>query len=192
MSDDRAGRSAFLAAICTEVDEDLHRLVYADWLVETDPGYRLSDYRSWFIRWQINGDDRGDKHPGCPYNLGWFVDKRHLWGADRLSRTVYGMGGNARPEDPKYGSYSWNTFPDRSIWTQTGDVELTYRRGFVEEVKCTAEAFGAHADELIWNPSRTAVCPLSAQPVTKVVLTTPPADLSQLADQFPSVKFWVV
>jgi uncharacterized protein (TIGR02996 family) len=129
-------------AILDNPDADDPRLQYADWLQENDTSLPFyADLRAWFIRWQINGDTRGKATMDgrIPYNLGWFVDKRHLWSADRLSKLVYDAGGTG-PGTPRYGSYSWNNEKDH-VYAETGDCRTVYRRGFFEEVHLPATKF---------------------------------------------------
>ena len=63
-----------------------------------------------------------------------------------------------------------------SKWWPLPDDGMTgwYSRGFYEGVECTAELFLRHADELIWHPDQNRPCPLTAQPIRRVVLTTVP------------------
>ena len=41
----------------------------------------------------------------------------------------------------------------------TGAFGVTFRRGFVEVISCTAAAWLAHGDSLYWHPAQTEPCP---------------------------------
>lgn len=126
------------AAILASPLDDQPRLAYADWLDAHDRGIRGLGLRAALIRWQVRGD--GVPHfPGSPpFNISWFIDKRHLWEADKISHAVRAMAGTLKPGDPGFGSCEWDCDKDRTIFTETGEtrnrVRLTYRRGFLEEV----------------------------------------------------------
>lgn len=72
-------------------------------------------------------------------------------------------------------------------------LNWNWDRGFINIITCTAEDFIAHADEIYWHPKQVIAthvdgihelrrpCPLTAQPLTKVVLTTVP-DIAPLIE----------
>ncbi len=67
--------------------------------------------------------------------------------------------------------------------------DSVFCRGFVKSVSLTAADFLEHADELLWHPSQDRLCPPTAQPVEKVILTTPwPGHIRMVFDKFPKDK----
>lgn len=170
---------AMLRAIIDRPDDDLQRLVYADWLDEHDTGIKGLGLRAAFIRWQIRGDGEPCGYlGGIPYNLGWFVDKRHLWGADRLSQAVRELAGNLKPGNEWFGCYSWDAEKDRSVYTETGaagkKVRLTYRRGFVDEISAPFSSLWTDVFYTFYTrgePTAAFIDLVACQPIRRVSVT---------------------
>ena len=132
-------KQAFIAAIRANYDDDLPRMVYADWLQEHDEPERAE-----FIRVQCcngtaadfaitTGDSYGDDfHEGPRYPLFW---------------------GKA-PEPESLGSLAAR-FRDWPILSRAGE-HIRYSRGFIHHISCTAEAWIRHADAILAeHPVRT-------------------------------------
>lgn len=113
-------RDALLAAVLAAPDDDLPRLVYADWLEET--GQPANAARAAFVRLQVEAE----RHPAGSTER-----------ADLLRRAdevfaLYGAGWQAElPE-----------------WVTWRDTEVGYRRGFVEVVAATPRRLFRDGHEL--------------------------------------------
>jgi uncharacterized protein (TIGR02996 family) len=152
-----------LAAIMSDKGDDTVRLVYADWLQEHG-----QEERAEFIRVQCELERHtkyihGIKCHDIPV-LELLRRERELW-------VNYGLGWLSPTTLIRYDSL------DPEVH------DLVWKRGFVEKVTITAEDFITHADEIYWHPKQRIIyyddtvqreCPLTAQPLTKVVLTTVP------------------
>ncbi|MES2342320.1 MAG: TIGR02996 domain-containing protein [Pseudomonadota bacterium] len=151
----------FLPAILADPDDDTPRLVLADWLEEsgTDP------LRAEFIRVQV-------KLATVEARLGtadeMFRDKgdrdafRHrewelLWATSHLRHPLCGE----RPNLFFWSGPALELIPNGAKYTD----HLTFRRGFVERVTCTADDWEEHGDTIA-----------RAQPVREVELTTWPRE----------------
>lgn len=99
-------------------------------------------------------------------------------------------------EDGSYGERWWKWFGDVVKWGNNqhdtgppnGNRYINIHRGFIESVTCTADDWFQHAEEVWWHRDKTIAgervgdyieraprpCPLTAQPLRKVVMTTSP------------------
>ena len=201
---------ALLAAVCANPEDDTPRLVYADWLEDHDLPERAE-----FIRVQCELARLACEVPGyCSSGMG------ECWPclqADELRR---------RERELLTGRWhEWfavfsavptlcGNLPDPGGFDRSHFRRVTFARGFVDSVTCTAADFLAHADALLWHPGLTdecgtcngrgksayligafgpfpngcprcdggrvpRPCPPTAQPITRVTLTTWP-DVSSL------------
>lgn len=137
--------AALLAGVLARPDDDLPRLVLADWLDENGKSDRAE-----FIRAQCHAPDANafrlyvsnvyghEFREGPPYAT--------LWGREPLSDDL-----------PARAAF----FADWCRWPV--GARLMYRRGFVEAVACPAADWVEHGDTV-----------LAAHPVTEVRLTTQP------------------
>src|SRR5436309_13148001 len=102
-------RDALLAAVLADPEDDLPRLVFADWLEET--GHPANAARAAFVRAQVAAERLP---PASAERAGLEARAAELFGA-------YGAGWNRQlPE-----------------WVSWQDTEVGYRRGFVEELSTT-------------------------------------------------------
>lgn len=92
------------------------------------------------------------------------------------------------------------------------DIDVHFERGFLSSLTCTTAVFLENTDALLWHPEQTMecpnfecrdgasriprLCPPTAQPVTRVTLTTESGALSFTRDgdgwavaRFPGIKF---
>ncbi len=156
MSDPYAGeRAEFMKAIVSDPAEDTHRLVFADWLEEHGESERGE-----FIRVQVelaNIDavfaSRGRK---MRQNELTRMTKREskLWVRER-ALWIDGLIAHCKPSSwPELVLHRWS---DRPNYTPR-HPEGYSRRGFVEEIACTAEDWLSHADALCWHPGQTVEC----------------------------------
>ncbi len=100
---------ALLAAVLARPEDDLPRLVLADWLEET--GHPANAARAAFVRAQIEAESLP---PGSPERATCEVEAAELF-------QTYGAGWNRQ-------------LPD---WVTWQDTKVVYRRGFVEELSTT-------------------------------------------------------
>jgi uncharacterized protein (TIGR02996 family) len=155
-------RAALLNAVLENPDDDLPRLIFADWCDEHGEAMRAM-----FIRLPT---EKRYKGLGTAEELGDISASRH-----RLLRRRMEWGGrmNARVELPNGRLGGW--LNDRTEPLEPdGQFIAEYRRGFAESVSCTAATAVAHLDAV-----------LAAHPVTSVTLTTWPT-----SDEF-GVNGWV-
>ncbi len=117
-------REALLRAVCESPDDDVPRLVFADWLEENGEAERAE-----FIRAEIELD----RQPGYPDDFGIEYERLN----DKL--TAY------------LSKWEWRR--ELAIY---GDVEVVWRRGFAEIIRCdTQEWLGSAAAVLSSHPVRT-------------------------------------
>lgn len=122
--------AALLRAIIDDPDDDLVRLAYADWLEEAG-----DDARAEFIRVQVAGG--GEVYVGGEV----WMEPQEGRAAELCRRHSREWAGPPPGHDP----LRW---------------EWTFRRGFVEEVRCPLAAWDAHGGSI-----------LVSHPVTRVELT---------------------
>jgi uncharacterized protein (TIGR02996 family) len=160
---------ALLAAVLAEPDDDGPRLVYADWLEEHGQPARAE-----FVRVQVA---RAAQRPGqcihgqCPDAAGCC----EVWceGADRLWRREGELLAAHRKrwltEAAPPGARYWQTGTQQGwalphVLSDGGTgligVPVEFRRGFVEEVRCTLADWLAHGPAVV-----------RCQPVTRVDVT---------------------
>ena len=117
--------AAFLAAVRAAPDDDLPRLVYADWLDEHGEADRAE-----FIRVQCELAGLACEVPGyCSDGFGKCGSCYRLDDLRRHAGVLYGEHGDA--------------------WHPADGMEWTWRRGFVEVVRCTADRWVRHADAVL-------------------------------------------
>jgi uncharacterized protein (TIGR02996 family) len=136
----------FMPAIQADPDDDVPRLIYADWLEDR------GDPRGEFIRVQCELADRR-----TPYFRREELEQRER---ELLAR-----------HDAEW------TAPLRG-WVN----HWKFRRGFVDEVLLTAEAFLAHADALYWTAPATTMRLQFAGPLLRRVLDCPSLRFVQRLD----------
>lgn len=127
-------QQAFLNAIKHDPDDNLPRLVYADWLEENGKKPHAD-----LIRWQCKYEDRDE-----PFNsealsiLGWhgrFLNGRICGWLDSVTRLLVFI----------------------NVEGQTAD-KLYIRRGFIDEVHCTQHSWLSNGPEFVqYNPVRKVV-----------------------------------
>ncbi len=151
--------AAFLASIIETPSDDTPRLIYADWLEEqSDPALNA---RGEFIRVQVElaqsillskkelkaetfPGQAALHHQGAPRRLALVQREREL-----LNGRAWGWAGKALRDAAVAGTH----------WQDA----LVFRRGFIDEIICTAADFLQHADAL-----------RAATPLRKARLTTLP------------------
>lgn len=153
-----------LGEVCSAPDDDIPRLVLADWLEEHGQSERAE-----FVRVQcelaaavppVGVKDRPTDLLGGQGRVFHKRGRESAWGKRqaflrRRERELWGM------------SLGWT-------WPFEGAINW-FSRGFASSLTCTAADWLAHADALAWHQDHsTAACPPTAQPITKVVLTTVP------------------
>ncbi len=152
---------AFLQAIFTEPEEDTHRLAYADWLEER--GGAAAQARAEFIRVQVE-----------------------------LARLP---ADDARaPELRKREKKLWEA--NRSAWLETVPRslrrrDLSFRRGFLEEIRLTPAALLRHGDALFrLHPIRRVHLEERITPPEASELAVRPFLARLTALSFPPGVFW--
>ncbi len=114
-------RMAMLQSVLANPDDDIPRLVYADWLEEF--GSDADVARAQFIRVEIEAE-------GLPANSPERIE------AESTAAKLFN----------KHGT-TWNAeLPNWSAWY---DSSLVYRRGFVEELRTVFRRFASDGDELL-------------------------------------------
>lgn len=151
-------RIAFLRRIIETPDDDVPRLVFADWLQEHD-----EDERAAFIRAQCEL---------AKLPLDWRTLKRNA-GETRESRMERVVNLNVREQELfAKGFASWFPAPEGRIvrrpignhdielqWVnKTGVISVVVRRGFVESIACSAEDWLAHEAALTWCVGKCPWC----------------------------------
>ena len=124
-----AEQLAFIRAICTEPANDTPRLVYAGWLQENG-----EEDRAEFIRTQIAGGL-------ATLRLTWLTPFEAFFGCQ-----PHQCGRVAQ----KGAAWAHNLESNR---------RLTFTRGFVSAITCTAGDWLAHADALVWRSEQSKPCP---------------------------------
>lgn len=147
-------RQGFIAAICAQPDDDVARLVYADWLEEHGEAERAA-----FIRVQCElarirpeADPRrgADLATGRYYTPPLFPRWQEL---DRRERELFKANGPNQLE--WMGKALHDICEPGSEWL----AHLPwFRRGLVERIECGAEDFLRVAPALVWHPEMTDVC----------------------------------
>jgi uncharacterized protein (TIGR02996 family) len=167
-------RAAFIRAICEQPTDDTVRLVFADWLEEHDEPARAE-----FIRVQVKlakkpvGCHRHAKE--CPrYGLwrtrfpGTFsacVTCAKCWPKFLYHRQEqlwnFGAPGHWSVDDPLPFAHCIRCIDEESISGSLAvyDPIAIYRRGFIDQITCSAADWLTHCDLLYWHPSQTAECP---------------------------------
>lgn len=145
------GCEPFIATICENPGEDGPRLVYADWLEEFGETVHAEFIRNQLElhRVQMQREELG-KTPIPQRGTRW----------QRQYFSLVEKQGELEKASRPHGT------PIR------GGVAII-RRGFIDELVMSWEAFNQDADEVIWHPSQRRPCPSFAQPIRKVKLTTP-------------------
>ena len=114
-------RMALLQSVLANPDDDIPRLVYADWLEEF--GSDADVARAHFIRVEIEAE-------GMPANSPERIE------AESAAAKLFN----------KHGT-TWNAeLPNWSAWY---DSSLVYRRGFVEELRTVFRRFALEGDEIL-------------------------------------------
>lgn len=148
---------ALLAAIRARPDDDTPRLVYADWLDDLQTPAETA--RAEWIRVQIAVvrpvEGCKESRPCLPLNRG--VD------IGRWCPACWPHRGLLRRDDELYAEVGTHFLP-----AGIGSVQVTWRRGFVEECEVTAEVWLQHGDAIV-----------KAHPVRRVGLTTLPPAVAQ-------------
>ena len=140
---------AFLRRICETPEEDAVRLVYADWLDENGQPERAE-----FIRVQCEIERSPSfAAPGvCPLRR----REGELWNFG--SPDHWAVGADAFPFEHVIRCIDAETIS--KVNSAGYDPIVIYRRGFPDQLTCTAEDWLTHADAIA-----------AAHPVTKVTLT---------------------
>jgi uncharacterized protein (TIGR02996 family) len=163
--------SALLAAVRAAPEQDLPRLVYADWL--DDQG---QPERAEFIRVQCEFPRLTDLDRRCPYlnssgkgKPRWEVGECRCAGCrvTRREQEIWAGFGKPYERARAFGlPANWLVFLSAETqWVSAGyapsDGAAVVRRGFVADLICPAAAWVRHGDAL-----------LAREPVRRVVLTT--------------------
>lgn len=160
---DESERAAFVRAICAEPACDTARLVYADWLDEHGELERAE-----FVRVQVELARLPDPCPRCECaNLRTAAiqtrgaEQRELCALHARERELLQPNWALwMPEVPgPRGCGNRDCFPKTGFAAGGSHTVMTFRRGFVEEITCTAADFLKHADALVWHPGMTDKCP---------------------------------
>lgn len=169
--------SALRIAIVTEPDDDTPRLVYADWLQENG-----QEERAEFIRLQcelsrlearhLPADDpctcmRTDESFRA-YQGGVFCGacRRRNEPIEQLKSRERELFRILTGDGVRHGRDVWGLLPDW-VWTlepSGGEPNGIFRRGFVSEVRFSADLWIAHADSLHWHPAQMMECNLPHDP----------------------------
>lgn len=132
--------SALLAAVIADPEEDTVRLAFADAIEEAGQAERAE-----FIRNDVKGFT--PEHPEYVEGRGW----KMTW-PQKLHAFAF-PGFRAIGWDKDYVCYTHND-GTKSVKR----VDVKFDRGFVCEVRCTAEDWLRHADAIFWHPSQTVAC----------------------------------
>lgn len=128
--DDVLIRNEFLKDIRDNPDDDVVRLIYADWL-EDKCSHNKDDLElASFIRNQISGNKSITTIPKCCLNEKVIVDF--------IGITKWKFGTVGTTED---GGLSWTL----------GDNEVVWKRGFVHTIWCSPEVWVNHRVKLVRN-----------------------------------------
>jgi len=151
-------QSALLQAICASPQDDLPRLVYADWL--DDHG---EPDRAEFIRTQVELARR-DVMEKCEYpSTRCNVNSLQQW--THASNCPLGILRRREKELlDKWGAFAYS--PGGFDWCENctdlshvrGTVGVFFSRGFVSRVTCDAETWLRYADSLYWSPEQVRKC----------------------------------
>ncbi len=175
----------FLRAIIAAPDDDLPRLIFADWLDEHDDGERAE-----FIRVQcelarlpnaLHYHAFSGKRCRCSFCI---LERRER----KLSICHCGPWLQRELSVPNPGPWI-ETGQVRYTSQRKPDTEFIFRRGFVESVTCTA------AD---WLRHHAAI--RAATPLRRAVLTTPAPELECQSNtdwrksriRFPGLRWWTI
>lgn len=179
---------AFVSAMRAAPDDDLPRLVAADWLEEHGEG-------AWaeFVRVSCEWAADQDKKPALTAAVLWRFGafrKRH----DALLTPANAVAWFSLPEGPEYGRLALLYSAPQSggpTWGWVGPpVVAPPDRGFPSAVTCPADWWLTHGDAVY-----------AAQPVTRVTLTTHPLGIgaptwgaapAHLSALWPGVEFTVL
>lgn len=124
-----------LAGVLEAPDDDAPRLVLADWLDENgDPE------RAEFIRVQVAMARKIDMA---------LLPAQALLRRERELLTLYNVSLWA---GPPLVEIVLNSAAKRFAWEGGPSEPVSFRRGFIGSLVCTAEAFLANADALLWRP----------------------------------------
>lgn len=153
-----ADRLAFTRAVLARPDDDLPRLIFADWLDE-----RGESERAEFIRVQV---ELARLKPTVPEDF--TATDEAMAAQERCWRLEFQQWHDlAQIADDGWFApldYTWGdgkrSSPALDLADGHNDVHFLVRRGFVDEITCRTEWFLAHAAEIF-----------RAQPVTRVVLS---------------------
>lgn len=157
-------REALLAAILAQPDEDLPRLMYADEIEEANPT------RAEFIRVQVE-QDRQQIGQGWSSNVEDWIYRQVVAHGVEWAAGIF-------PFDDAYGR--WVTIKPGG----NQQTHMAFKRGFIEEARCPAADWLAHADQV-----------LATYPVQDVTLTTMPGHEWHSTDtNHPAYgrSFWIV
>lgn len=138
----------FLRAICADPADDLPRLVYADWLddhgrpdraefirVQSELATQLPAPFESCDEWAVNMR-KGERCGRCKWCYFMNCTSR------MLDNHVVSWTGNWVGERvPAFKSYGEVLFRRKKTAPELPDIEATFRRGFVAEVRCTLAAF---------------------------------------------------
>lgn len=174
-----------LDAIKAAPGDDAPRLIYADWLEENGQEARAEFIRVQVALAKLETDSRQHEcttpgpqchDPACPMKL-WMADEGCLRRRERGLLDAH-FHEWTPPLDDEGSGY---LLPDRAAVrvrfneAYADDLEMTFRRGFVGEARCTLDAWREHGPEIV-----------AAHPVTRVELTDRgPADFSDTGDREP-------
>jgi uncharacterized protein (TIGR02996 family) len=167
---DSAEGAALVAAVVANPDEDTPRLVYADWLQD-----RGEDDRAEFIRVQCKiarcqwcgGGGKINSQRACVCKDANYPLRRR----ERELLRSHGAGwlgdlSDWRAEAVGPTGVAWTVMVGTSAQHV---IPVEFRRGFVEQVTCSAEDWLSHGDAI-----------LAEHPVTRVTPSTDPRDLDGL------------
>lgn len=167
MTDDHA---AFMKAIIERPDDDLPRLVYADWLDERGEAKRAE-----FIRLQcVMARDPTSRHiPQMRRRERELLEQRHPFQSSVAA-----------------ASYAWLPLPVRFAhdhWHESSvrPTPPVFHRGFVESITCSWQDWRRYADDIV------AATPLRTVRLTRPRLSVALIDDMQksLANSYPGITF---
>lgn len=178
--------NAFIRAICSNPADDTPRLVMADWLEENG-----QEERAEFIRVQCELAGVEACNSAGAWQVCNNVPECRSCRLRRREDELVRLGAMVNVLGIDRSKWSDGIMPTLMIKRQyytNGNSRSYYfaTRGFVSALTCTAADWLKHADEVYWHPGQglcyplrdgrvtgiSRPCPDTAQPLTRVVLTT--------------------
>lgn len=151
-------RTALLASILANPQDDTPRLVYADWMEEHGEVERAEFVRlTMRMAKYVDASGNTFKHDSdfgrmigefAPFSGGGDCSKRghiHNWSADIIPGTW----------EPLAGMHQWD------VWNTSLRMKMVWHRGFISSVRLPWDGPGGwlrHHERLYWSPGQTVEC----------------------------------